>query len=175
MSIRKSAHQHIYLIGMMGSGKSFWGKWIAGKNNLPFYDLDTVIEDSVHLSIQEIFALHGEDYFRVKEKETVALTALYAPSVIATGGGTPCFYNNMEVMNRQGITIWIDEDIDTLTERLKKEKDKRPLIRELSDDGLKQFLENKLSERYRFYNQSAYHLKGGNITEDNFAKIISAL
>lgn len=91
---------------------------------------------------------------------------------MATGGGTPCFADNMEWMNKQGITIWMDEPVDILVERLIPEKAHRPLIRDLSDKELFDFLVNKRKEREAFYGLAQHHLSGGSITEANFKKII---
>ena len=92
--------------------------------------------------------------------------------VLATGGGTPCFHENMQWMNKHGVTIWIDEPIEVLAERLIKEKDHRPLIKSLSDDELHNFLSKKLTERTPFYSQATYHLKGNKISDRSFAEIL---
>ena len=163
---------HIFLIGLMGSGKTYWANQIATHFNWDNYDLDHLIEVSEKKIIADIFYEYGENYFRHKEKETLEKTIAFANSIIATGGGTPCFFNNMEWMNEHGTTIWIDEDIDTLTERLKKEKHHRPLIKNLNDDELKTFVTQKLEERKKHYSQSKYHLAKENINKENFIKII---
>lgn len=144
----------LFLIGMMGSGKSYWSKIIAHQLQLKNYDLDTVIENNCSQTISSIFEHFGEAYFR--EQERIALYAFEHQQnfVLATGGGTPCFNNNMQWMNQQGITIYIDEPIDILVSRLKKEKDHRPLIKQLNDLELKDFLLQKLQERAPFYNEA---------------------
>jgi shikimate kinase len=92
--------------------------------------------------------------------------------VLATGGGTPCFNDNMSWMNKHGITIWIDEPVMVLVERLQKEKAHRPLISSLTDEELHSFLEKKYLERFTFYSKSKYHLLGGEISQQAFEKII---
>lgn len=161
-----------FFIGMMGSGKTYWSDVLADEFDFGSYDLDALIEMAEQKTITEIFAEHGEKYFRQKEKEILQSTAHYKNSIISTGGGTPCFFDNINWMNAHGITIWIDEDIDILVMRLKKEKSKRPLIKDLGDDELKSFLEKKHEERKPFYQQAQYHLQGNDISLETFKKII---
>ncbi len=164
----------IFLLGMMGSGKSHWAQRIAEKTNMDWMDLDQQIEKDTSMTIKEIFAANGEEYFRGKEKDALHELSAYDNIIIATGGGTPCFHNNMQWMNEHGITIWIDEPVDVLAERLKKEKEQRPLIKDLSDEDLHEFLSRKLAERSPFYLQAQHHLKGSNISEHSFAEILKS-
>lgn len=166
------AYPRIFLIGMMGTGKSYWAQRIADAKNMDWTDLDAQIEKDVLMTIKEIFASEGETYFRDKEKEVLHKMENFTNVIIATGGGTPCFHDNMKWMNDHGITIWIDEPIEILAERLKKEKAHRPLIKDLSDEELLHFLSIKLSERSKFYDQCQHHLQGNNISDRSFAKII---
>lgn len=162
----------IFLLGMMGSGKSYWAQRLSEKMKIDWMDLDQQIERDTLLSIKEIFAAYGEEYFREKERSALHELSNYDNLIVAVGGGTPCFYNNMQWMNEHGITMWIDEPVDVLGERLKKEKAHRPLIKDLSDDELHDFLFNKLTERSPFYSQAQYHLQGDNISDSSFAKIL---
>ena len=162
----------LFLIGMMGSGKSYWTKKIAKKLKVGGYDLDFLIESHEEKSIAEIFAEDGEDYFRKSEAKILRWFGEKKAFVLATGGGTPCFSANIEWMNKHGITIWINEPIEMLVERLKPEKDHRPLIKDLSDAELNGFLSKKLEERSPFYQQAKYHLSGNEINDVAFAKII---
>ena len=157
---------------MMGSGKSYWAQRLSEKMNMDWMDLDQQIEKDTSLSIKEIFAGYGEKFFREKERDALHELSTHHNLIIAVGGGTPCFYNNMQWMNEHGITIWIDESVDVLTERLKKEKAHRPLIKDLSDEELHIFLSNKLLERLPFYSQAEYHFQGDNISDSSFAKIL---
>ena len=165
----------IFLLGMMGSGKSYWAQRIAEKENMDWMDLDQEIEKETSLSIKEIFAGYGEEYFREKERVALRNLSNYKNIIIATGGGTPCFHNNIQWMNHHGITIFIDEDVEILTERLKKEKAHRPLIKDLSDAELHNFLFEKLQDRYLFYSQAQYHLKGNKISALSFAEILKSV
>ncbi len=157
---------------MMGSGKSYWAQRISEKEKIDWMDLDQEIEKETSLSIKEIFAAYGEEYFREKERDALHNLSNYKNIIIATGGGTPCFHDNMRWMNEHGVTIFIDEDVNVLVERLKKEKAHRPLIKNLSDEELKNFLSKKLKERIQFYSQSQYHLQGNKISDLSFAEIL---
>jgi len=163
----------IFLIGLMGSGKSFWAKQLSKTLNIPAFDLDNEIEKTEQKTISEIFAEHGQDYFRIKETEVLKAFAGKENYILSTGGGTPCFHDNMEWMNETGITIWIDEPLDTIEERLKKEKLHRPLIAAIPDNELKKFLSDMLLKRSAFYARSKFHLSSDAINESNFLQILS--
>ena len=158
---------------MMGSGKSYWKQHLAKMLKTGGYDLDFIIEAQEEKSINEIFNEDGEDYFRKTEAKLLRWFAEKKVFVLATGGGTPCFHENMEWMNEQGITIWIDEQIEVLAERLFKEKDHRPLISHLDESGIINFLTNKYIERKPYYSKATHHLKGDEINLKNFKKIIN--
>jgi shikimate kinase len=164
----------IFLVGMMGAGKSYWKNWLSKKYALRGYDLDFLIEAMEEQTISEIFETEGEDSFRKKEAAMLRLLKQSKNFVAATGGGTPCFHDNMDWMNHQGITIWIDEPVSVLVERLQAEKSHRPLISNLSDDELTSYLQQKLSERKPFYIQATHHLVGKNISESGFKTILQA-
>lgn len=162
----------LFLIGMMGSGKSHWKKKLATKMKVGGYDLDFLVESHEEKTISEMFAEDGEEYFRKSEAKVLRWFAEKKAFVLATGGGTPCFHNNMEWMNAQGITVWIDEPIEILAERLAPEKDHRPLIRNLSDTELVDYLTNKRAERLSFYEQATHHITATDINDNWFAKLI---
>lgn len=162
----------MFLIGMMGTGKTYWCKKLAKKLKVGGYDLDFLIESHEERTIAEIFAEEGEAYFRRTETKILQWFKEKKSFVLATGGGTPCFHENMQWMNEQGITIWIDEPVEVLMARLQPEKEHRPLIKNLSDAELKEFLTEKLVQRYPFYHQATYHLQGDAISDAGFAKIL---
>lgn len=162
----------IFLIGMMGSGKSYWTKALSKKLKTGGYDLDFLIEAQEEKTIAEIFAEDGESHFRKTEAKILRWFKEKKTFVLATGGGTPCFEGNMNWMNSQGITIWIDEPVELLVERLKPEKAHRPLIEKLSDEDLQQYLVDKLVERLPFYLQAKHRLQGNDINESGFTKIL---
>ena len=145
----------IFFIGFMGSGKTHWGKLVSEKLHIPFFDLDEQIVSHEEKSITEIFAENGEEYFRILEKDILHIvTESHENFVMACGGGTPCFYNNIEYMNKCGTSIWMNVPIDTLFQRLIKEKETRPLIRNLTDEQLKGFIVKKFSDRKIYYEQA---------------------
>lgn len=146
----------IFLIGFMGTGKTYSGKQLSQKLNIPFFDLDEEIIKHEGKSINEIFAANGEEYFRLLEKDVLHIITEYNNSfIMASGGGTPCYYNNIDYMNKEGISVWLNTSIDTLYKRLVDEKDKRPLIRNLSDDQLRVFIAKKYFDRKIFYEQAS--------------------
>ena len=152
MQIQKS----IYLIGMMGSGKSYWGQQLSKATNIPFHDLDECIEKAASKSIKAIFEHDGESAFRLLEKQVLNDTFSFPPAIIATGGGTPCFFDNMEQMNLYGKTLWLHCDIQTLVKRLLPEMEQRPLLKNMNASSLQDFLAEKLNERTSFYQQSTF-------------------
>jgi shikimate kinase len=156
----------------MGTGKSYWTKRLSKKLKIGGYDLDHLVESHEEKTIGEIFAEDGETYFRKTETKILHWFAEKKNFVLSTGGGTPCFSDNMDWMNKQGVTIWIDEPVEVLVQRLLPEKAHRPLIASLSDNELKRFLENKLAERRSFYNRAKGYLQGNEINEEGFIQIL---
>lgn len=145
----------IFLIGFMGSGKSYWGRRLSQKLGIPFFDLDEQVTAHAGKPIPEIFASEGEEQFRLVEKETLYIISESHDSfVMACGGGTPCFFNNIEYMNASGITVWINPAAQVLFDRLVHEKPGRPLIRDLSDEQLRSFIGRKYADRRIYYEQA---------------------
>ena len=145
----------IFLIGFMGSGKTHWGKQLAAQLKIPFYDLDDVITSKENKTIAEIFAHSGEEAFRIKEREVLeSLIDENASMVVSCGGGTPCFFNNIERMKKYGVVIWLNTHVEVLVQRLTKEKTARPLIRNVQDADLRSFIVRKLNERRMYYEQA---------------------
>lgn len=164
--------QKIFLIGMMGSGKTYWAAKLKKKLKIAAYDLDALVEMMKEKTVAELFEEDGEEYFRKAEAKMLRFFAEKKQYILSCGGGTPCYYDNMSWMNKQGITIWLDEPPDVLATRLLKEKDHRPLIKNLDDAALKDFLEKKLQERIAFYSKATYRLSEKNLTETTFIKIL---
>jgi len=145
----------IFLIGFMGSGKTHWGKQLSAKLGLPFYDLDSVIVEKEHRTVTDIFEESGEEYFRYQEKEMLEGIVVEMESfILSCGGGTPCFFNNIEFMKKNGKVIWLNTSVDMLKERLVKERKTRPLISEVNDEELRRYIVKKLSERRMYYQQA---------------------
>lgn len=162
----------LFLLGMMGSGKTYWAEKLKKKLKIPAYDLDALIEMMEEKTIAELFEEDGEEYFRKAEAKMLRLFAEKKQFILSCGGGTACYNDNMKWMNKNGITVWLDEPAEVLTERLLKEKSLRPLIKNLDDSALKAFLTTKLQERKPFYNQAIYRLNEKNLTESAFDKIL---
>src|SRR5688572_635272 len=145
----------IFLIGFMGCGKTHWGRQMSQKLQVPFFDLDQMIEERESKSITEIFAELGEEYFRMIEKDVLYIvTESHDSFVMACGGGAPCFFNNIDYMKSRGTTVWINCSTDCLYNRLVREKAKRPLIQNIPDSELKSYIVKKYSDRKIFYQQA---------------------
>ena len=145
----------VFLIGFMGSGKTHWGRLLSQKLGIPFFDLDEQITDHAEKSIVDIFAEEGEEHFRLREQDVLhIITESHDGFVMACGGGTPCYFNNIEYMNQEGTTVWINTPLNTLFSRLILEKEKRPLIKSLSDDQLRSFISRKFADRKIYYEQA---------------------
>lgn len=145
----------IFLVGFMGSGKSHVGRKLAAALNCPFLDLDQIIEARAGMTISELFAAKGEAVFRLLERRALHDTAFLESGIIATGGGTACYFQNMQWMNKQGIPIFLDASPDILAQRLWKGRLKRPLLMGLSQSDLPGFIAGKLAERRPYYEMAA--------------------
>ncbi|HWR33301.1 MAG TPA: shikimate kinase, partial [Chitinophagaceae bacterium] len=105
----------IFLIGFMGSGKTHWGRLLSQKLGIPFFDLDEQVTGHAGKSIHEIFESEGEEQFRIFEKEVLhIITESHESFVMACGGGSPCYFNNIDYMNQSGTTVWINTPLNTL-------------------------------------------------------------
>jgi len=150
----------IFLIGFMGCGKSTMGRSLASMLNLTFIDLDTFIEGKYFKTVPQIFAEEGESEFRKKEHKALEEVALFDDVIVATGGGAPCFFDNVEVMNNAGYCIFLDVATESLVKRLIHSKTERPLIKGKSPDELKTFIDALMQKRRPFYEKAKYILKG---------------
>jgi shikimate kinase len=144
----------IYLIGYMGSGKTTLGQELAAKLELSFIDLDKYIEERNYKTVPQLFSEFGEEAFRQRERKALEEVSEFTNVVVATGGGAPCFFDNMELMNRTGITLFLDMDIPTLVERLQKSKTDRPLIRGKSKEELIGLIYEMMQKRLPYYEQA---------------------
>lgn len=147
----------ISLLGYMGSGKTHISKNLSEKTNYKLIDLDEEIIRKNQKSISEIFADRGEIYFRKQEKEILdEILAKSEDIILSLGGGTPAYYNNMEMIKKKSTSIYLRANISTLTERILKEKEKRPLIAKISEEDLPEYIAKHLFERNFFYNQAQF-------------------
>lgn len=143
----------------MGSGKSTVGKKLANKMNFQFIDLDKFIEDSTGKSITEIFETRGENYFRDIEHKCLRNIENQTNTLVSCGGGTPCFFDNMQWMNTKGITVYLQMNPLSLVSRLKQGKNERPLLKGKSDEDMLNFISNSLTEREKYYTQAHITVK----------------
>ena len=166
-SFRGSGGVRIFLIGFMGSGKTYWGKIWAQQSGLVFYDLDEVIEKKQGKTISEIFEKDGEDYFRKIESSALRAFAETENCIIACGGGTACFNDNIQWMNENGKTVYLSAIPQYIFDRVLEEKGKRPLIKKHNEAELLFFIEQKLKEREPFYSQAKFILPVTELNDDS--------
>ena len=162
----------IFLTGLPGSGKSNLGKLWAIDNGLAFYDLDEMLEKEERMTVEKIFATYGEGYFREKEAAVLRNTDRFDNCIIACGGGTPCFFDNMDWMNRYGLTVFLDESPENIFHHLVNDKTIRPLLPG-GKEGLEGFIKEKSAERYGGYKESTIILASADLNRNGFEKIIS--
>lgn len=145
----------IFLIGYMGCGKSTLGRALGAATGKDFIDLDRYIENRFHATISELFATKGEDGFRRAERAMLEEVCGFEDCIIACGGGTPCFFDNMALMNDCGLTVWLNTPTERLYERLQRNRSKRPILASKTDDELMAFIVQALAEREPYYSQAA--------------------
>ncbi len=146
----------ILLIGYMGAGKTTLGRALAAKLGITFIDLDNYIEQRFRKNISQIFAEKGEEGFRDIERRMLHEVAEFEDVIISTGGGTPCFFDNIEFMNSKGITVYLQVPVERLFIRLSIARKQRPLIKDKSDDELKAFIAEQLAKRELHYSKAQH-------------------
>lgn len=150
----------IFLIGYMGAGKTTLGKAFARALGLSFIDLDWYIEERFHKTIRELFTERGEEAFRDLERRMLHEAGEFEDVVISVGGGTPCFFDNVDYMNSVGETVFLDVDIHVLFRRLKIAKQQRPLLDGKTDEELMTFIQEALQKRLPFYTKAKHTFNG---------------
>jgi shikimate kinase len=146
----------IFLIGYMGAGKTTLGKAFAHNLNILFIDLDRYIEGRFHKTVRELFAERGETGFREIERNMLHEVGEIEDVVISTGGGAPCFFNNMEYMNEHGTTVFLNVSPDVLHKRLNVATQSRPILQGKTKEELYDFIVEKLAERMSYYSMAQY-------------------
>jgi shikimate kinase len=150
----------VFLIGFMGSGKSYWARLLAAQANWQWVDLDTCIEAAEKSTVAEIFEARGEDAFRALEQHyLLQLIDLQQDTIVSVGGGTPCFLDNMHWMNAQGTTVYLQTAPEILVKRLLPEQQKRPLIATVLPTDLLQVITKKIAGRAPFYEQARHLIR----------------
>ncbi len=162
---------NFYLIGMMATGKSYFGKRWAAEHQLSFLDLDEKIVAEYGAPITTIFAEEGEGFFREMEKIVLQQTAVLINSVVACGGGTACFHNNIDWMKEHGIVIWLNASVADILENLKTDQLTRPLLLDISPSELEENVRKHLQQRTLHYQKANYEIS--NFADaDNIFKLI---
>lgn len=158
----------------MGCGKSTMGRSLASSLGMTFIDLDSFLEEKYFRTIPQIFAEEGEDAFRRKERKVLEEVAAFDNVILATGGGAPCFFDNMDLMNKAGYCVFLDVHIDSLVNRLLHARVERPLIKGKSEQELREFIGELMKKRRPFYEKAHYILKGTEIRPDQLIELVKA-
>ena len=153
----------IFLTGYMGAGKTTLGKAFARELGVPFIDLDWYIEERYHKSIRELFTERGEASFRELERTMLHEVAEFENVIISTGGGTPCFFDNMEYMNGHGQTVFLDVHPDVLFRRLRVATQQRPILQGKTDEDLRAFIVEALEKLAPHYGKASYRFDAGQL------------
>lgn len=146
----------ILLIGFMAAGKTTLGKALARDLGLQFVDLDHYIENRYCCTVSQLFAERGEEEFRKIERKILHEVAEFEDVIISTGGGTPCFFDNMDYMNKQGITVFLEASVDVIYTRLTIARTQRPLVANKTADELRQYITDMLERRAPYYTQAKH-------------------
>ena len=164
--------RHIFLLGYMGCGKSYWGKFLAKSLSYDFVDLDDLIEKREGFTISEIFKQFGEDSFRNREHAALkSLFELERPAVISTGGGAPCFHNNMETMNTTGRTFFLEASPLILKQNILKSEGERPLVKAIPESELETYIADHLKQRLPFYNLAQHRVNVDGLTLNDLVEL----
>ncbi|NJO70224.1 MAG: shikimate kinase [Bacteroidetes bacterium] len=163
----------IFLVGFMGSGKSTLGKQLARKLNYQYIDQDHYIESKTAMTIADYFSTKGEESFRKLEHETLKELLKLKDTVISTGGGTPCFFNNVELMNAGGLAIYLKLRPEILMSRLKNAQQERPLIKGKSESELLEFIKMKLKEREPYYLKAKCVIESLDLKSDDLLQLVN--
>ena len=162
----------VFLVGYMGSGKTRAGKLLAKGLNYSFMDMDELFEEKYRISIQDFFKKYDEEAFRKLEHQLLSDTLLKDNIVYSMGGGTPCFYDNMEMLNQSGLTVYIKMPAIALFRRLQESKKQRPILHGMTSDELLRYIQSQLSARESFYSRARITVNGIDLNINELIQII---
>ncbi|MCD7849766.1 MAG: shikimate kinase [Parabacteroides sp.] len=165
--------KRIFLIGYMGAGKTTVGKMLSKQLGLSFIDLDHYIEGRYHKTVGQLFAERGEEAFRDVERRMLREVAMFEDILVSTGGGAPCFFDNMEFMNGAGQTVYLKVSVGELAKRLELCKTTRPVLKGRSGDELKTFIAESLEKREPFYSKASIIFNAEEMMTDQDVQNIS--
>lgn len=155
----------LFIIGYMGCGKTTFGRALSQATGLTFIDLDLFIEERFHKTVREIFDSEGEDGFRKIERDMLHEAGEFCDCIISCGGGTPCFFDNMDYMNSRGTTLWLKASEECLFSRLVRKREKRPLLAGRSDDEIREIISRQLEARAPFYSKASHSWQGDSLED----------
>lgn len=163
----------IFLIGFMGSGKSYWGRRWASQMGLDFIDLDEIIERKSGKTVSDIFEQEGEDIFRSREAEELRLLDAADRCIISCGGGTACFHGNLDWMNQHGTTVYLSSGPKLLFDNIMKDTLHRPLVKGVNEAEILFFVEKKLRERLPFYEKAQITLPVEGLNDSSLQEVLT--
>lgn len=169
----------LFIIGYMGCGKTTFGKALSAATGIQFIDLDFYIEQRYHATVREIFDRYGEEGFRKIEREMLHEVADFEDTIISCGGGTPCFFDNIDHMNDRGTTLWLKASQKCLFSRLIRKREKRPLLAGHTDDEIREIISSQLEKREPFYSKAKVVWEGDSLEDrrqidDNIAQFLAS-
>lgn len=161
----------IFIIGYMGSGKTTLGRSLAEKYGYNFLDLDDLIISETGYWIAEFFERFGEEEFRKVEYKILLEHLNDKDTVIATGGGTACYADNMDVMNEYGVTVFLDTPVEIILERIMEDLTERPLLKDIPAEERSKFIKQHLEKRKMYYSRAQIRVQGDEINEEEIHKM----
>lgn len=170
----------LFIIGYMGCGKTTFGRALSQATGLRFIDLDEYIEQRQNSSVKDIFRDHGEEGFRRIERDMLLEVCRMQDCIVSCGGGTPCFFDNISIINRFGNSLWLKASEEVLFSRLIRKRDKRPLLAGRSDDEIRSIISSQLQARSPFYSRASFSWQGDSLEDarqisDNISEFLNDL
>ncbi|HLN53708.1 MAG TPA: shikimate kinase [Lentimicrobium sp.] len=162
----------VFLIGYMGSGKSTAGKKLANRLKFDFVDVDAAIEQMTGKPVAKIFSDEGEDQFRQLEHSIIKSLTARKNVVIATGGGAPCFFDNIQLMNSKGVTVYLKMAPGALAKRIIESKSERPLLKYVANEDLPAYINIHLQQREVYYKRAEIVVDGENLKIDELSQLV---